>query len=206
MKREQSVGADSNGVERFRPTSGRFTGAVLVVAGALMFVASVIDPGGVVPEVGVGGLLAALIGWAAALRPRVSLVGEDLELRQMLETVTIPLAAVEELVVRQVLAVRAGEARFTSSAVGRKRKALLRGGASVQTETEVTKPDVAPSYADFVEDRIRQRLDDVRARTDVRPGSDEQVALAAGVRRVPAWSEIVLLAVTVLSLVLVIWL
>ena len=204
MKREQSVGAGSDGVERFRPTSGRFTGAVLVVAGALMFVASVIDPSGVVPEVGVGGLLAALIGWAAALRPRVSLVGEDLELRQMLATVTIPLAAVEELVVRQVLAVRAGEARFTSSAVGRKRKALLRGGASVQTETEVTKPDVAPSYADFVEDRIRQRLDDVRAHTGVRPGSAEQVALAAGVRRVPAWSEIVLFAVTVLSLVLVI--
>lgn len=204
MDSEQSAGAGSGGVERFRPTSGRFTGGVLILAGAPLFVLSLVDPDQVVLEVGVGGLLAALLGWAAALRPRVSLVGEHLELRNMLETVTIPLGAVEELAVRQVLAVRAGEKRFTSPAVGRRRKALLKGGASVQTESAKTKPDVAPSYAEFVEERIRQRISDVRARSGVRLGSDEQAALADGVRRTPAWPEIAALGVTLLALVVVI--
>lgn len=204
MDSEQSPVAGIDGVERFRPTSGRFTGVVLILAGTLVAVLSVATPSEVVPVAGVGGLLAALLGWAAALRPRVSLVGEHLELRNMLETVTIPLGAVEELAVRQVLAVRAGEKRFTSPAVGRRRKALLKGGASVQTETEKTKPDVVPSYAEFVEERIRQRMDDVRARTGVRLGSDEQLVLAAGVRRAPAWPEIVALGATVVALVAVI--
>ena len=206
MDSEQSPAAGIDGVERFRPTSGRLTGAVLIVAGSVVAVLALIDPSEVAPVVGVTGVLAALLGWAAALRPRVSLVGDDLELRNMLDTVTIPVAAIEELAVRQVLAVRVGEKRFTSPAVGRRRKSLLKGGASVQSDTEAVtaKPDTEQSYAEFVEERIRQRMDDVRARTGVRRGSDEQQALAAGVRRAPAWPEIIGLGATLAALVVVI--
>ena len=52
-------------------------------------------------------LLGGVLVWASLLRPRVSASRETLYLRNMLETIHIPLAAVDELVVRQVLT-RAG--------------------------------------------------------------------------------------------------
>ncbi len=200
MDRKQSPQAPIHDVERFRPTSGRFTGAVLVVAGLAFGALSLIEPSQVIPEVGAGGFFAAVLGWTAMLRPRVSVVHDDLELRNMLETVSIPLAAVEEMAVRQVLAVRAGEKRFTSPALGRGRKSLVKG----QTVDEAPSdgPSHVPStYPEFVEDRIRKRIMGARAHAGVRPGSDEQVALASGVRRAPAWPEIVALVVSAVGLV-----
>jgi hypothetical protein len=197
---------DEGRVERFRPTSGRFTG-IVVVAGALAVAAmSVVDSDAVIAEVGVAALFVAVLGWAVALRPRVSLVGDDLELRGMVDTVAIPLAAVEELAVRQVLAVRAGDKRFTSPAVGRSRSSLLKasrpseapeGGASASRV-------LSQSYPEYVEERIRQRVDDAVAQAGIRRGSDDQVALASGVRRTAAWPEIIALVGTAVATLLVI--
>lgn len=195
--------AGGDRAERFRPTSGRFTGLVLVLGGLLMAGLAVADPSEVVPEVGAGGFLAAAIGWAAILRPRVSVLEGDLVLRNMLETVSIPLAAVEELAVRQVLVVRAGERRFTSPALGRQRRSLVTGQAAAGAPSGGP-AHVPGTYPEFVEERIRTRLADARAAAGVRPGSAEQVALAGQVRRTTAWPEVVWVAAGVLVLVIAI--
>ncbi|MEO5852022.1 MAG: hypothetical protein ABIQ15_05875 [Nocardioides sp.] len=203
MASEQSPGTGGDRVEKFQPTSGRITGVVLVVGGIALAALALLQPSEVIPEVGAGGALAAVLGWAASLRPGVSVVEDDLQLRNMLETVTIPLVAVEELAVRQVLAVRAGRKRYTSPALGRGRRSLATRGTAADTPTDGQR-HVSVTYPEYVEQQIRKRVADACAAAGVRPGSAEQLALAAGVRREPAWPEIVAIVVSVLALTAVI--
>lgn len=206
---DDSGGSVASGpVERFRPTSGRPTGLVILVAAGLTVGLAVLDPGTVRPEVTAGAVLAAVVGWVVTLRPRVSLVGDDLVLRGMVDEVAIPLAAVEELAVRQVLAVRAGDRRYTSPALGRSRSSLLRRKKAEAPHQGADRPAAAQaeSYAAFVEERLRQRIDDARAVAGVRPGSPEQVALGSGVRRRAAWPEIAAPVASALALVVaIVW-
>ena len=198
--------------ERFAPTSGRVTGVV-----GLLLAASVIVLGLADRDTGIADwvmVLAALMGvliWAAVLRPRVSLVGEHLELRNMLETILVPLAAIEQLAVRQVLAIRVGDKRFVSPAVGKSRRQLRGrpafGQGPVAARLRSKPADDARTtvdYADFIEQRIRQRMEDERAARGIRAASAEQLALAQEVRRQPAWPEIVALAVLSVALVVTI--
>lgn len=197
--------------ERFAPTSGRVMGVV-----GLLLAAGVAGLGLVDRDSGVADWVIALAAfggvliWAAVLRPRVSLVGDDLELRNMLQTDLIPLAAIEELAVRQVLAVRAGDRRFLSPALGKTRRQLRGrpafGSGAVAGRLRSKPGDSATTveFADFVEQRIRQRMEDARAARGIRPGSAEQVALASEVRRQPAWPEIVALSVLAVAVVVTI--
>ena len=129
----------------------------------------------------------------------------------MLETIQVPLAAIDQVVVRQVLAVRVGEKKFVSPAVGRKLRKVMRGRRPTDMlmprlpdqiddgvgPTSGTKPlPTTIDYVDHVEGRLRELVDEARARHGVRPYSDEAEALAAGVRRVPSWPEIGALAAT----------
>lgn len=179
--------------EVFRPTSGRITGALSLPVAAIVVVVAVLDgEGGFGPGIASAAALLGVLAWASMLRPGLSLTPEHLVMRNMLETIHIPLAAVEELAVRQVLAVRVGEKRFVSPVVGRPWRKLVRPGAS--QEADPSRPVTEMPYADYVEQQIRQRADDARARAGVRRGSDEQLALADGVRREPAWLPIALTA------------
>ena len=110
--------------------------------------------------------------WSSMLRPRVWATESDLVMRNMLDTVRIPLAAIESVVVRQVLAVGAGDARYVSPAIGHTLRQTFKAshGAPRKPATE--------SYPVFVEERICQLAEDARARLGVRRYSDEQVALA----------------------------
>jgi hypothetical protein len=117
------------------------------------------------------------------LRPRVWATESDLVLRNMLDTVRIPLAAIESVAVRQVLAVGAGDARYVSPAIGQSWRRTVKAGRGA-----TRKP--AESYPFFVEERIGRLAQDARARLGVRRYSAEQAALAEGVRRQPAWVEI----------------
>lgn len=182
-------------VERFRPTGGRVVGVLGLALAALAVVIALVDgPGGFGASVVAGAVALGVLTWAAMLRPAVWATSETLVFRNMLEVVRIPLAAVEQVAVRQVLAVRAGEKRYVSSAVGRSLRQTMKAGRR--------DPGVAPSsYPDFVEDRIAQLADDARARRGIKRWSDEQAALAGEVRRQPAWLEIGLVAVTLVAFV-----
>lgn len=191
--------ADQEETEVFRPTSGRVSGALaMLVAGLVVAVAVLDGEGGFGPRIATAAVLGGTLAWASMLRPRVLLGGDQLVLRNMVETVRIPLAAVEELVVRQVLAVRAGDRRYVSPAVGRPLRKVVR---NKPVQHDPARPPTEVPYADYVEQRIRRRAEDARSAAGVRRGSTDQVALAAGVRREPAVLPIALLVLATLAFV-----
>lgn len=193
-------GSADEQVERFHATGGRVTAALgLLIAAVVAVLALVGGEDGVAPSVLAGAVLAGLLTWASMLRPGLWVTGSELVMRNMLQTVHVPLAAVEAVVVRQVLAVRAGDRRYVSTVVGKSRRKTLRPTAGGRPSSE--RPLTELAYADYVELRLRQRVDDARAAAGVGRGSAEQLALAAGVRREPAWLPIGLLAAAGLALV-----
>jgi hypothetical protein len=187
---------DDEVVERFRPTSGRIMGSIGLAGVAVVAGIAVADPGSVPAPVLWGFLFFGALVWTAMLRPRLLATRSWLVMRNMLSTVSIPLAAVEQIVVRQVVAVRVGERRYVSPAVGRTWRQNLRAnrqGAETDPATQ--------SYPTFVENRLHQLAEDARAREGVAMLSDEQLALAGGVRREWSWPAVGLVVVTFVGFV-----
>lgn len=181
-------------VERFRPTSGRLLGVV-----GLLLVAVVLGSGlvGGYPVWVLGATaLAGVLVWTALLRPAVRLDGDDLVLRTMFGTTFLPLAAIEEVVVSQVLAVRAGERRYVSPAVGHPLRKVVRGtqlggvGGGVGDHGRSMVDLAEHAYPAYVQQRIRAAVEDRRERLGVALFSAEHQALVDRVRRVPAYAEI----------------
>lgn len=198
--------ADDNQRETFGPTSGRVVGVLgLLVGLALVVVGLVASP--VVWGLAAAGVLLAALAWTAMLRPLAGIDGDVLVLRGMLDTVRIPLAAIEEVSVRQVLAVRAGDKRYTSPAVGRTRRQMFRddrgglGGASTAAGVDAVRL-AEESYGLFVEERIRTLATDARERQGVGRYSREHAALASGIERRFAVPELVVLATAVVGVTL----
>ena len=183
-------------VERFHPTSGRVSGWLTLVLSAVLVLAGLAYLGEGFPVwVVAAGLLVGVLAWAAMLRPALWITEEHLVMRNLAETVHIRLAAIEEMAVRQVLAVRAGDRRFVSTVVGRTwRKTLQSRHRPGGTDSgEVVAPTEGMHYADFVENRLHDLVDKARSRAGVRPGSREQLEMTDAVRREPAWLPIVLI-------------
>jgi hypothetical protein len=186
-------------VERFHATSGRLTGWLAVAIAAAVVLAGLVylDDGFPAWVVGLA-VLVGVLAWAAMLRPALWATEEHLVMRNLAETLHIRLAAIEEMAVRQVLAVRADDRRWVSTVVGRTwRKALTsrrRAGASGEAVEGMP-------YVDFVESRLHDLVDRARTRHGVRPGSPEQLALPDAVRREPARLPITLIVAAVLLLV-----
>jgi hypothetical protein len=185
-------------VERFHPTSGRVTGWMTVVVAAVVVVAGLayLDEGFPGWVIGAA-LLVGVTAWAAMLRPALWATEEHLVMRNLAETVHIRLAAVEELAVRQVLAVRAADRRWVSTVVGRSWRKAIRTRHTSGTAT----PQDGMPYAEFVETRLYALVDDARAAAGVKPGSTEQLALPEAVRREPALLPLGLIAASVVVLV-----
>ena len=183
-------------VERFDPTSGRVTAVLVLVLAGVVLVAGTVDVGSVPLPVLAGAVLAAVLAWASMLRPALWATTEHLVMRNMLETIHVPLAAIEQLAVRQVLALKAGEKRYVSTVVGRPLRKAMRTGRSGRAPVEDSAPAPGLPYADFVEQRLHQLMEEARTAAGVESLSDEQLALAADVRREPAWVPI---GLTVLS-------
>lgn len=211
MASSEPGGSSGEDLESFAPTGGRTFGVLGLVMAAGLVVLWALDRDAVPAAVPAGALVGGVLVWAALLRPRVSVSRETLHLTNMLETVHIPLAAVDELVVRQVLALRVGEKKFVSPAVGRKLRKVMRAPRPTpmlapplpDTMDDAVGPASAPErapteigYVDHVESRIRERIAEARTRHGVTRYSDEAEALARDVRREPAWSEIVALVLT----------
>lgn len=179
-------------VERFQPTSGRFTGWLTVgLSAALVIAGGAYLDDGFPAWVAAAGLLVGVLAWAAMLRPALWVTEEHLVMRNLADTVHIRLAAIEEMAVRQVLAVRAADRRFVSTVVGRSwRRAML----SRRTHGADEGPRDGMSYPDWAEHRLHELVDGARRDVGVRPGSKEQLALPHPVRREPDVLPLALIA------------
>jgi hypothetical protein len=176
-------------VEYFKPTSGQIVGSIGIVVALAVIAVSIFDgQHGADPAVILAALFFGILTWAAMLRPRVGVSQDVLVMRNMVSDAKIPLASIEQLALRQVLAVRAGHRRYVSPAVGRSVWSMRRHGDSA--------PNPLANYPDFVEERIRARMDEARERSGITMMSDEQLALASDVRLDWAWPELVGLVVT----------
>lgn len=186
-------------VERFQPTSGRLSGwAAVALSATLVLAAVVYRDQGFPLWVAAAALLGGVLAWASMLRPALWVTEEHLVMRNLGETVHIRLAAVEEMALRQVLAVRAGDRRHVSTVLGRTWR---------KTATSRRDPDAAEGpregmkYADWAEHRLRELVDAARERAGVTAGSEEQRALPDAVRREPARLPLALIGASAVLLV-----
>ncbi len=168
-------------VEYFKPTGGRFvggTGLVAVVAIVVLYLLNGLQTSELKVLAGLACL--ALLIWVAVLRPRIGVSTDRLVLRGMFSTVTLRLAGVEQLVLRQFLTVRVGDQQFTSPAAGRSLRQMRR--------TRGDDRDPLNVYSDFIEERIRSRVADAKLRS----ASTQELP---EVHREWAWPELTALAV-----------
>jgi hypothetical protein len=193
-------------VERFQPTSGRITGMLAVAVGLTGLLLAWVDrEQSYALAVALAATFFAVLAWTALLRPNVTVTPSTLVLRNMLDTVFIPLVAIEDLVVRHSLVVRADGRKYVSPAIGKSWRSMARPRPGQPPPQNLTPEQaLARSYADFVETRIRHLSDEARARAGVARGSVEQPAGASGVRREPAWLEIGALAASLVGFVAVV--
>ena len=158
----------------------------MLLAAAVTVYAVVDDEDGLGAAYAWGAAFAGILSYAALLRPAVRVDSGTLVLRNMLDTNVVPLAAIDDVAVRQVLAVRANEKRYVSPAIGSSFLRTIRPRTDRSGEKELT-------YPDYVRDRILHLADGARRRT----GSAE----VPPVRRQWAWPEIAGLVVTAVGLV-----
>ncbi|WP_183092478.1 hypothetical protein [Nocardioides stalactiti] len=176
-------------IERFSAVGSRIIGGLGLAVVVLVALLGVTGAGGdyhpaVYPVCGLLGLLF----WATMIRPRVVVNGDDLHLHGSFSDVTVPLAAVEDVVVRQWLSVQVGGQSFTTVGVSRSHRQGVRDDRKGDATFD-------KSYGAIVEARLRSLAVSARDRQGVRPDSAEQAALAEQVRRTPARVELALLAV-----------
>jgi hypothetical protein len=206
-------------VTRFRPTNGRVMGALGLALCVVVAVALAVSepPRVAVPWVLACGFLAVLM-WSAMLRPSVSATPTDLHLRSVFASVSIPLASVENVLVRRYLLVRSGGHKYICPAISRSLRRTVRSemkwsgrqfmlpgaseeriaGGRLQTED---RDQHELSYPDFVEQQITQLAANDRARRGIEERSEEEYELGSQVVRRLAWPEIAGLAVLAVAFV-----
>jgi hypothetical protein len=192
-------------VERFKPTSGRFVGYaglvfVAVVVGYVAFRVHTVTG----LQVALGVLLFGVLTWLTQLRPRAIAYSDRLLLKNSVRDVEIPLVLIDDVSVRQVLYVWAGEQRFVCVGIGRSMKDMVRRRRSaaapsllgtsrvrefVDMAEKAAPEQTAMSYQSFVEVRIAELVAQAKKETAT-------AEPAGGPRRLHAWPEIAALAVT----------
>ena len=189
-------------VERFAPTSGRLSGiAGLITAGVVLILAVLGWDAGTPLGVAIVALLGGLLVWAAMLRPALWTTSDDLVMRGMFGSHLVPLAAIDTVIVTQVLAVKVGDKRFVSPVIGYTVRQTMKSKVRDARSPSSSAPAPTQEHQAFVEARIAYVAQDARDRLGIRKGSPEQQALAAGVRHTWAWPELVAAAVLVLAFV-----
>jgi len=177
-------------IEKFPPTGGRVVGVVAVGFCVAIILLTIFDgDGGWGPAFAFGAAFAGILSYAALLRPGVRVENGTLVIRNMLDTNRVPLAAIDEVAVRQVLAIRADEKRYVSPAIGHSFLRTIRPPKQRNGIPELT-------YQDYVRDRILALADGARRRL----GSAEPPP----VQHEWAWPEIAGLVVTLLGTIVAI--
>jgi hypothetical protein len=176
-------------VERFHSSGMRILGVIgiaIAVAFAVVLAADGLD-GSNSLLICLAGLFAVLV-WAAMVRPQLRLAGDRLFIRDMLSSVSFPLAAVDGVEARQVVVVKAGGRKFISSAVSKSLYSVLKDNRGVVRDPK--------AYPNFVENRIWSRAEDERAKLGVQRGD-----VPLDLRREPALPELVLLVLFTVGVV-----
>lgn len=203
-------------IHRFRATNGRVMGGIGLALCLLAAVLLVVTESRAVAVPGViGCAFVGVLLWMALLRPSVAATSSELRLRTVFESVSIPLASVETVVVRRYLLVRSGGRRYICPAISRPLRKTIRDelkwsgsnlmqpgvsmdrlgeatGENLQTEV---KSEQELAYADFVEQRIASLAANDRARRGIAERSEEEYELGSHVVRRTAWRQIGVLAV-----------
>jgi hypothetical protein len=209
-------------IQRFRPNNGRIIGVIGLLLCAIVAVVLVVTESAQVAVPGVIGcaLVAGLV-WMAVLRPSVAATASELRLRTMFESLSIPLASIDTVVVRRYLQVRSGGRRYICPAISRPLRKTIRAemkwsgqsglqpGVSLDRLSEATGENLQTQlkseqdlvYADFVEQRIAALAANDRARRGIGERSEEEYALGSRVVRRPAWLELGVLVGLAVALV-----
>jgi hypothetical protein len=200
-------------LQRFRSTNGRVMGVLalcLCVALAAVFVTSA--PAGTAVSAVLGCAFAGLVVWAAMLRPAVAATSDELRMRTMFETVEIPLASIDTVMVRRYLLIRSGGRKYICPAISRSLRKTVRaemkwsggGGNLLMPGMGADRGGGSPApdagsdvlaYPDFVEQQIQQLARNDRARRGIEERSEEEYELGSRAVRHVAWPEIVGLVV-----------
>lgn len=207
-------------MERFTATNGRVTGVLGLVTAAFIAVMFVISAPARIAVPGViACLFAAVVLWGAMLRPGVSATADHLLMRTLFETVTIPLAGIDTVVVRRYLLVRAGGTKYVCPAIGRSLRKTVRSEMKWSGGPQVLSPGAAITkdssviaasqikrkgeidYADFVEERILHLAASARAARGIEERSEEEYELGSQTVRRTFWPVLVALAVLAVAFV-----
>jgi uncharacterized membrane protein YidH (DUF202 family) len=181
--------------EWFRNSSSTAWG--LLSAGVALVVIVIDVVTGWHPATTAGGILFALVAYAAFVRTRVGVSEGDFVLHHLYSTVRFPLAALEGVSIGRTLGAYAGGRTYVSGAVGRSMREAVKGAKREH------KP--LSNHADFIEDRLNALAQDARDRRRIARDSDEQFALAQDVRRSWDWPLIAItLAVAVVFVILLV--
>jgi hypothetical protein len=206
-------------LQRFRSTNGRAMGVLalgLCVVVAAVFVTSA-SAGAALSAV-LACAFAGVLVWAAMLRPAVAATRDELRMRTMFETVEIPLASIDTVLVRRYLLVRSGGRRYICPAISRSLRKTVRaemkwsgGGGNLLMPglsadrggslAQDTGPEDVLAYPDFVEQQIQQLARNERAARGIEERSEEEYELGLRAVRHVAWPEIAGLVVLGLALV-----
>lgn len=185
--------------ERFPPSgSSRPLGifSLVILAGFLGW--SVVSSVSLVVILGTV-VLAALV-WAYNVRPSLRISGEHLVMRNPLQTIVVPIIAIEYVRITYYVVVRIGDQRFTCPAISRSRRKM-----TTPTPGMISGADAGPLggevYPDLVEAKIAQRARELRTSRGVELFTPEHEAYAAQVVRTWAWPEIAVLAVSAIALI-----
>jgi hypothetical protein len=201
------------GVNRFQPTNGRLTGFLglgLCVLGVVVFAFT----GSTSTRVAglLGCAFTAVLVWAAMLRPRVAVSGNHLRMHTLFETVMIPLASIDTVVVRRYLLVRSGGNKYICPAISRSLRKTVRAEMKWGGGGNLLAPNLSPAdpsgtlqtevkgeheldYADFVEQQITTLAGNDRDRLGIEARSEEEYDLGSQVVRRTAWPEVIALVV-----------
>ena len=199
-------------VQRFRSTNGRVMGiAGVALCGGLAAVFIASAPTGTAVTATLACAFAAMLVWAAMLRPTVSASSDELRMRTMFESVEIPLASIDTVLVRRYLLIRAGGRKYICPAISRSLRKTVRsemkwsggggnllmpgvtmdGGGRSPLAQDTSSAALEMAYPDFVELQIRQLASNDRARRGIEELSEEEYEIASQAVRRRAWPEIV---------------
>jgi hypothetical protein len=113
-------------VHAFKPTSGTVMGYVgLVTAAAVAVLALVSEPNATGLRTALVAALVGLLVWMVMLRPRVRAYADTLLLKNMTSDTVLPLARVDNVLVRHTLNVWVGDRRYTCAGIGRSTRNML---------------------------------------------------------------------------------